>query len=164
MSDLEQQQEQKEKKPSAFEHLMVLYKDWNIDYVKTTDGRLAGYIDGELYFVGEKGGLWNWLTRQFFDAFGFAPPTSALAQVLNYRAAKAEMSKKTVKVFTRIGHGCRSHIDVGTLRHAAPGCPVICVSRLTGHRHSGIRVFSYAPHTPEGSPHASIAEPCLLVQ
>src|SRR5262245_64368264 len=41
-------------------------------------------------------------------------------------------------------HGCRSHIDVGTLRHAAPGCPVICVSRLTGHRHSGIRVFSHA--------------------
>jgi len=61
-------------------------------------------------------------------------------------------------------YGCRSHIDVGTLRHAAPGCPVICVSRLTGHRHSGIRVFSHAPPTPAGSPHASIAEPCLLVQ
>jgi len=60
-------------------------------------------------------------------------------------------------------HGCRSHIDVGTLRHAAPDCPVLCVSLLTGHRHSGIRVFSHAPPTPEGSPHASIAEPCLLV-
>ena len=71
---------------------------------------------------------------------------------------------KFVKKQCLYSKGCRSHIDVGTLRHAAPGCPVICVSRLTGHRHSGIRVFSYAPHTPEGSPHASIAEPCLLVQ
>src|SRR5262245_13037551 len=72
---------------------------------------------------------------------------------------RSQLSACTLKV-----NGCRSHIDVGTLRHAAPGCPVICVSRLTGHRHSGIRVFSHAPHTPEGSPHASIAEPCLLVQ
>ena len=62
-----------------------------------------------------------------------------------------------------IQDGCRSHIDVGTLRHAAPDCPVLCVSRLTGHRHSGIRVFSHAPPMPEGSPHASIAAPCLLV-
>ena len=104
MSDFEQQQEQKEKQPSAFERLMVLYKDWNIEYVKTTDGRFAGSIDGDLYFIGERGGLWNWLTRQFFDTYGFAPPTSALAQVLNYSAAQAELSKTTVKVFTRIGH------------------------------------------------------------
>jgi hypothetical protein len=73
-------------------------------------------------------------------------------------------SPRTLCSAAGITHGCRSHIDVGTLRHAAPGCPVICVSRLTGQRHSGIRVFSHAPPTPEGSPHASIAEPCLLVQ
>jgi len=56
MSDFEQQQEQKEKQPSACERLMVLYKDWNIEYVKTTDGRFAGSIDGDLYFIGERGG------------------------------------------------------------------------------------------------------------
>src|SRR5262249_16866306 len=64
----------------------------------------------------------------------------------------------------RIQDGCRSHIDVGPWRHGVPGCPVMRVSRLTGSRHSGIRVFSHAPPMPEGSPHASIAEPCLLVQ
>ena len=37
--------------------------------------------------------------------------------------------------------GCRSHIDVGILRHAASACPVMYVSRLTGHRHFGIRGF-----------------------
>src|SRR5947209_4480014 len=59
-----------------------------------------------------------------------------------------------------ICHGCRSHIDVGTLRPSAPGYAGACEGRLTGHRHSGIRVLSHAPLLPEGSPHARIAEPC----
>src|SRR5438445_8532465 len=61
-------------------------------------------------------------------------------------------------------HGCRSHIDVGTLRPSAPGYAGACEGRLTGHRHSGIRVLSHAPLLPEGSPHARIAEPCPVVQ
>src|SRR5436305_4129554 len=60
--------------------------------------------------------------------------------------------------------GCRSHIDVGTLRPSAPGYAGACEGRLTGHRHSGIRVLSHAPLLPEGSPQASIAEPCPVVQ
>lgn len=39
-------------------------------------------------------------------------------------------------------HACRSHIDVGTLKPAALDCPVICAGYLTGHRHSGIRMFT----------------------
>ena len=60
--------------------------------------------------------------------------------------------------------GCRSHIDVGTLRPSAPGYAGACEGRLTGHRHSGIRVLSHVPLLPEGSPHASIAELCPVVQ
>jgi hypothetical protein len=65
---------------------------------------------------------------------------------------------------TLYADGCRSHIDVGTLRPSAPGYAGAWEGRLTGHRHSGIRVLSHAPLLPEGSPHASIAEPCPIVQ
>ena len=60
--------------------------------------------------------------------------------------------------------GCRSHIDVRTLKPSAPGYAGACEGRLTGHRHSGRRVLSHAPLLPEGSPYASIAEPCPFVQ
>ena len=84
---------------------------------------------------------------------------------IHVEAITTVFGNNTVDITSRnaLKNGCRSHIDVGTLRHAAPDCPVLCVSRLTGHRHSGIRVFSHAPPMPEGSPHASIAAPCLLV-
>ena len=69
-----------------------------------------------------------------------------------------EVDLPTLLAFDRKLHGCRSHIDVGTLRPSAPGYAGACEGRLTGHRHSGIRVFSHAPPMPEGSPYASIAE------
>src|SRR5215813_9960681 len=55
-------------------------------------------------------------------------------------------------------HGCRSHIDICTLRPSAPRYPGACEGFLTGPHHSGIRVLSPAPQPPEGSPHASIAD------
>ena len=71
---------------------------------------------------------------------------------------------KERRPFATMPDGCRSHIDVGTLRPSAPGYAGACEGRLTGHRHSGIRVLSHAPLLPEGSPHARIAEPCPVVQ
>jgi putative tryptophan/tyrosine transport system substrate-binding protein len=97
--------------------------------------------------------LWLQATEEAARGVGVTLVPAGVRSVEDFEQALAVMQQ-----------GCRSHIDVGTLRHAAADCPVMCVSRLTGHRHSGIRVFSHAPPTPEGSPHASIAEPCLLVQ
>lgn len=106
------------------------------------------------------------LVAGMFDELGIGESIDqAIAQDRTKRTVSLGHAVKAM-VLNGLGfvNGCRSHIDVGTLRHAAADCPVMCVSRLTGPRHSGRRVFSHAPHTPEGSPHASIAEPCLLVQ
>jgi len=51
------------------------------------------------------------------------------------------------------------HILRYELEAMAPYGPGASAGLLTGHRHSGIRVLSYVPLTPEGSPHASIADP-----
>lgn len=89
-------------RPNSTEILLGLCED--LEFFHTADSEAFALIDEDNIlktFAVRKGEFKSWLTKQFFDVQGKAPPAQALQDTVNTLAARAEHDGEEREVFLR---------------------------------------------------------------